>query len=60
MADPGAWAPNEVRIWWYKLVAKETLNIKTNLNATRTGIVVVATLVAMASFVDPLQPPLIV
>jgi hypothetical protein len=36
MADPGAWAPNEARIWWYKLVAKETLNIKTDLNATGT------------------------
>jgi len=41
MADPGAWAPNEARIWWYKLVAKETLNIKTDLNATGTGTPVV-------------------
>ncbi|CAK9870366.1 unnamed protein product [Sphagnum jensenii] len=58
MADPGARAPNEAKIWWYELVAKETLNIKNDLNAAGTGTAVVATLVATASFVGPLQPPL--
>ncbi|CAM6048015.1 unnamed protein product [Sphagnum compactum] len=58
MADPGELAPNEARIWWYELVAKETLNIKTDLNAAATGTAVVATLVATASFAGPLHPPL--
>jgi len=58
MADPGEYAPNEARIWWCELVAKETLNIKNDLNAAGTGTAVVATLVATASFVGPLQPPL--
>ncbi len=58
MADPGYWASNEARQWWYELVAKETLNIKNDLNAAGTGTAVVATLVATASFVGPLQPPL--
>ncbi|CAK9204088.1 unnamed protein product [Sphagnum troendelagicum] len=58
MADPGELAPNEARIWWYELVAKESLNIKNDLNAAGTGTAVVATLVATASFVGPLQPPL--
>jgi hypothetical protein len=58
MADPGSLAPNEARIWWYELVAKETLNLKNDLNAAGTGTAVVATLVATASFVGPLQPPL--
>ncbi|CAM6058043.1 unnamed protein product [Sphagnum tenellum] len=50
MADPGAEATNEARIWWYEFVAKETLNIKNDLNAAGTGTAVVATLVATASF----------
>jgi hypothetical protein len=58
MADPGEFATNEARIWWYEFVAKETLNIKNDLNAAGTGTAVVATLVATASFVGPLQPPL--
>ncbi|KAH8941641.1 hypothetical protein BDL97_14G053900 [Sphagnum fallax] len=58
MAEPGAQATNEARIWWYEFVAKETLNIKNDLNAAGTGTAVVATLVATASFVGPLQPPL--
>jgi len=49
---------NETKIWWYELVAKETLNIKNDLNAAGTGTAVVAALVATASFVGPLQPPL--
>jgi hypothetical protein len=34
MADPGAWARNEARIWWYEFVAKETLNLKNDLTGT--------------------------
>jgi hypothetical protein len=58
IADPGSRAPNEARIWWYELVAKETLNMKKDLHAAGTGTAVVATLVATASFVGPLTPPL--
>jgi hypothetical protein len=58
IADPGEWAPNEVRIWWCEFVAKETLKIKNDLNAAGTGTAVVAALVATASFVGPLTPPL--
>ncbi len=58
MADPGSMAPDQARIWWYELVAKETVNIKTDVNAAGTGTAVVATLVATAPFVGPLQPPL--
>jgi ankyrin repeat protein len=58
MADPGEHAPNEAITWWYELVAKETVNIKNDLNAAGTGTAVVATLVATASFVGPLTPPL--
>jgi hypothetical protein len=58
IADPGPMAPIELKNWWYELVAKETLNIKNDLNAAGTGTAVVATLVATASFVGPLQPPL--
>jgi hypothetical protein len=49
---------NEAKKWWYELVGKETLNIKNDLNAAGTGTAVVAALVATASFVGPLQPPL--
>jgi len=58
MADPGAEAPIETRVWWCELVAKETLNIKNNINVIGIGTAVVTTLVATTSFVDPLQPPL--
>ncbi len=57
-ADPGPWAKPEMRLWWYERVAKETENIRKQLNAAGTGIAVVAALVATGSFVGPLQPPL--
>lgn len=57
-ADPGATARPEARLWWYERVAKETDNIRKQLNAAGTGIAVVAALVATASFLGPLQPPL--
>jgi len=58
MANAGKWASNEARLWWYELVAKQTSNIKNDLNAAGVGTVVVATLVTIASFVGPLTPPL--
>jgi len=58
MADPRERAPNETRIWWYELVAKETFNIKNDLNVAATGTALIATLVTTASFVGPLTPPL--
>jgi hypothetical protein len=57
-ADPGATARPEAKLWWYERVAKETENIRKQLNAAGTGIAVVAALVATTSFVGPLQPPL--
>ncbi len=57
-ADPGAAASDGGRKWWYERVAKETENTRNQLNAAGTGIAVVAALVATASFVGPLQPPL--
>jgi hypothetical protein len=57
-ADPGATASAKARLRWYERVAKETDNIRKQLNAAGTGIAVVAALVATASFVGPLQPPL--
>jgi len=58
MVDPGKWASNETRIWWYELVTKQTSNIKNDLNAAGAGTAVIATLVTIASFVGPLTPPL--
>ncbi len=57
-ADPGGRAKPQARLLWYERVAKETENIRKQLNAAGTGIAVVAALVATASFVGPLQPPL--
>ena len=56
--DPGSDASDDARLWWYELVAKETQEAKNSFNAAGNATAVVATLVATASFVGPLQPPL--
>ena len=56
--DPGRDASDEARLWWYDRVAKETLEAKNSFNAAGNATAVVAALVATASFVGPLQPPL--
>lgn len=58
MPDPGNDACDDDRIWWFQLVAKETLEEKNNFNAAGNATAVVATLVATASFIGPLTPPL--
>jgi hypothetical protein len=58
MANPGVYASSEARTWWYDLVAKQTSDMKKDLHAAGNGTAIVATLVATASFVGPLTPPL--
>ncbi|KAG0555069.1 hypothetical protein KC19_12G142100 [Ceratodon purpureus] len=56
--DPGIDANDDDRLWWYELVARETQEAQNNFNAAGSATAVVATLVATASFIGPLQPPL--
>ena len=55
---PGVDASIEAYKWWYERVAQEILNYKQKFNGAMGAISVVATLVATASFIGPLQPPL--
>jgi hypothetical protein len=55
---PGVDATIESYKWWYERVAQEILNYKQKFNGAMGAISVVATLVATASFIGPLQPPL--
>lgn len=57
-ARPGPEAHESFVTWWYEKVAKETSESRTNLNAAANAISVTAALVATASYVGPLQPPL--
>ena len=56
--DPGISASSENQLSWQKIVANETLEAKRSLNEVGNAISVVAALVATASYVGPLQPPL--
>jgi hypothetical protein len=58
IADPGMNATDEAQLWWYEKFATETREAKSNFNAAGNATAVVAALVATASFVGPLQPPL--
>lgn len=51
-------APEELTRWWYDKLAKQTQEAKENLVAASTAVSVTAALVATASFVGPLQPPM--
>lgn len=55
---PGPDASAEILSWWYNKLAKETIAQQSTLNAASNAISVTATLVATASFIGPLQPPL--
>ena len=56
--NPGPLASEDDRVWWYEKVGRETLEVKNNLTAAANATSVIAALVATASFVGPLQPPL--
>jgi hypothetical protein len=56
--DPGISASGVNQLSWQKMVARETLEAKRSLNEVGNAISVVAALVATASYVGPLQPPL--
>lgn len=53
-----ATTPEEVRQWWYEKFTKQTQEVLSNLSGAATAVSVTAALVATASFVGPLQPPL--
>jgi hypothetical protein len=44
--------------WWHEKMAKEALDLRTNLNQGGNAISVIGALIATASYVGPLQPPL--
>jgi len=50
--------PEKVQNWWLLKVAKEDQENKNKLITAANVVSVTAALVAMASFVGPLQPPL--
>lgn len=50
--------PEDVRQWWYEKFTKQTTEALNNLFAAANAVSVTAALVATASFVGPLQPPL--
>ena len=56
--EPGRLASSENYLSWQNMVERETLEAKKNLNEAGNAISVVAALVATASYVGPLQPPL--
>ncbi|KAL3692766.1 hypothetical protein R1sor_006417 [Riccia sorocarpa] len=56
--DPGPKASPGYNLWWYERLAKETLDQKASFNAAGGAVSVTAALVATASYIGPLQPPL--
>ena len=56
--EPGRSASSENHLSWQNMIERETLEAKKNLNDAGNAISVVAALVATASYVGPLQPPL--
>lgn len=58
LAEPGPEASTYLRKWWYEAIAREISEAKKYLNDAANAISVVAALVATASYVGPLQPPL--
>ncbi|KAL2642695.1 hypothetical protein R1flu_010282 [Riccia fluitans] len=58
IADPGMRASPVACSWWYEKLARETSETKQSLNAAANAVSVTAALVATASYVGPLQPPL--
>ncbi|KAL3695391.1 hypothetical protein R1sor_009467 [Riccia sorocarpa] len=58
IADPGPKASPEYSLWWYEKLNQETLEQKSSFSAAAAAISVTAALIATASYVGPLQPPL--
>ncbi|KAL3678491.1 hypothetical protein R1sor_021447 [Riccia sorocarpa] len=56
--DPGQDASPEYSLWWYEKLTLDTLGQKTSFSSAAAAISVTASLVATASYVGPLQPPL--
>jgi hypothetical protein len=56
--EPSKSASSENHLSWQNMVERETLEAKKSLNDAGNAISVVAALVATASYVGPLQPPL--
>ena len=56
--DPGISTSSQYQLSWQNIVARETLEANRSLNEIGNAISVVAALVATASYVGPLQPPL--
>lgn len=56
--EPGPHTSLGVRHFWQQKLLSETQDAKNNLNLTGNAISVVSALVATASYVGPLQPPL--
>jgi hypothetical protein len=57
-AEPGSETSNEIRMWWFNKKAEEALATKKTLSDAANAISVVAALIATASYLGPLQPPL--
>ena len=57
-AEPGAETSNEIRMWWFQKKSKERSATTKALSHAANAISVVAALIATASYVGPLQPPL--
>ena len=58
LPNPGPMANDEARKWWYEKVVNEVVALKTGVSNAANATSVVAALVATASFIGPLQPPL--
>ncbi|KAL3701785.1 hypothetical protein R1sor_019807 [Riccia sorocarpa] len=56
--DPGPKACPGYSLWWYERLSRETVDQKTSFNAAGSVVSVTAALVATASYIGPLQPPL--
>ncbi|KAL3678492.1 hypothetical protein R1sor_021448 [Riccia sorocarpa] len=56
--DPGPDASPDYCLWWYEKLTQETQDRKSSFNSAAAAISVTAALVATASYVGPLQPPL--
>ena len=59
IANPGREInDDEFVTWWHEKMAKEALDLRNNLNQGGNAISIIGALIATASYVGPLQPPL--
>jgi hypothetical protein len=54
---PGSMASSEASQWWYEKLVNESSKLKKSLSDAANATSLIATLVATASFIGPLQPP---